>query len=57
MADFCLVSRRVLDEQDHRLFRYYFLFRSFLQAVSSGFPVLPGVVEGVFPFVPVICLV
>src|ERR1035437_1327112 len=25
MADFCLVSRRVLDEEDHRLFRYYFL--------------------------------
>ena len=25
MADFCLVSRRVLDEDDHRLFRFYFL--------------------------------
>src|ERR1035437_5763997 len=25
MADFCLVSRRVLDEEDHRLFRFYFL--------------------------------
>ena len=25
MADFCLVSRRVLDDEDHRLFRYYFL--------------------------------
>jgi hypothetical protein len=25
MADFCLVSRRVLDEADHRVFRYYFL--------------------------------
>jgi len=25
MADFCLVSRRVLDQEDHRLFRFYFL--------------------------------
>ena len=25
MADFCLVARRVLDDDDHRLFRYYFL--------------------------------
>jgi hypothetical protein len=25
MADFCLVSRRALDEEDHRLFRFYFL--------------------------------
>jgi hypothetical protein len=25
MADFCLISRRVLNEEDHRLFRYYFL--------------------------------
>jgi hypothetical protein len=25
MADFCLVSRRVLDEADHRLFRFHFL--------------------------------
>jgi hypothetical protein len=25
MADFCLVSRRMLNEEDHRLFRYYFL--------------------------------
>ena len=25
MADFCLVSRRVLDDEDHRLFRFYFL--------------------------------
>src|SRR5260370_31942488 len=25
MADFCLVSRCVLDEEDHRLFRFYFL--------------------------------
>src|ERR1035438_10772292 len=25
MADFCLVSRRMLDEEDHRLFRFYFL--------------------------------
>jgi len=25
MADFCLVSRRALDDEDHRLFRYYFL--------------------------------
>ncbi|MEO8369781.1 MAG: hypothetical protein ABI806_11305 [Candidatus Solibacter sp.] len=25
MADFCLVSRRVLTDDDHRLFRYYFL--------------------------------
>ena len=25
MADFCLVSRRVLNDEDHRLFRYYFL--------------------------------
>ena len=25
MADFCLVSRRVLSDEDHRLFRFYFL--------------------------------
>lgn len=25
MADFCLVSRRMLDDEDHRLFRFYFL--------------------------------
>ena len=25
MADFCLVSRRVLNDDDHRLFRFYFL--------------------------------
>jgi len=25
MADFCLVSRRALDQEDHRLFRFYFL--------------------------------
>jgi len=25
LADFCLVSHRVLDEQEHRLFRYHFL--------------------------------
>ena len=25
MADFCLVSRRALDAEDHRLFRFYFL--------------------------------
>jgi len=25
MADFCLVSRRVLNDEDHQLFRYYFL--------------------------------
>jgi hypothetical protein len=25
MADFCLVSRRVLDEQEHRIFRMHFL--------------------------------
>jgi hypothetical protein len=25
IADFCLVSRRVLDEQDYRLFRFHFL--------------------------------
>jgi hypothetical protein len=25
MADFCLVSRRVLDEADHRVFRAHFL--------------------------------
>ena len=25
MADFCLISRRALDEGEYRLFRYYFL--------------------------------
>jgi hypothetical protein len=25
MADFCLVSRRALNEQEHRIFRYHFL--------------------------------
>lgn len=25
MADFCLVSRRVLDDFDHKVFRYHFL--------------------------------
>jgi hypothetical protein len=25
MADFCLISRRTLDEVEYRLFRYYFL--------------------------------
>ena len=25
MADFCLVSRRVLDDFDHKIFRYHFL--------------------------------
>jgi len=25
IADFCLVSRRMLDEHDHRIFRYHFL--------------------------------
>ena len=25
MADFCLVSRRVLDDREHRIFRYHFL--------------------------------
>jgi hypothetical protein len=25
MADFCLIARRALDEEEHRLFRYYFL--------------------------------
>ncbi len=25
MADFCLISRRELDEVEHRLFRYYFM--------------------------------
>jgi hypothetical protein len=25
MADFCLVSRRVLDETQHRIFRYHYL--------------------------------
>ena len=25
IADFCLVSRRVLDEHEHRLFKYHFL--------------------------------
>jgi hypothetical protein len=25
MADFCLVSRRVLEEEEHRIFRYHFL--------------------------------
>ena len=25
MADFCLVSRRVLDDEDYKLFRFYFL--------------------------------
>ena len=25
MADFCLVSRRVLDDEEHRIFRFHFL--------------------------------
>ena len=25
MADFCLISRRVLDDYEHRIFRYHFL--------------------------------
>ncbi len=25
MADFCLVSRRALDDAEHRIFRFYFL--------------------------------
>jgi hypothetical protein len=25
MADFCLISRRTLDDAEHRLFRYHFL--------------------------------
>jgi len=34
MADFCLVSRRMLDDEDYRLFRYYFLLGANWQLCS-----------------------
>ena len=34
MADFCLVSRRILDDFEHRIFRYHFLLGADWQLCS-----------------------
>lgn len=43
MADFCLISRRVLDEPEHKIFRFHFLLRADWKLCCERFHIDRGI--------------